>query len=191
MKRGCTGTISKQKRNCCTGWENRCRDQEKHVRVNKMWRCWSFFIWRASFYHEFVPRGHIVNGHFCMEVITRWGREYEGKAWGRGVEKRLGCCTTTTHLLTRRSLSVNFWGARDDSRPPTVLLSRFGPRWLFFLSPKLKSALKGRRVQTIEETEEISLRDLHAIPQNAFQNWKKRKRCINSGGGYFEGDKSY
>jgi DNA-binding transcriptional regulator GbsR (MarR family) len=41
-----------------------------------------------------------------------------------------------------------------------------------------------------------SLRDLRAIPQNtfqdAFQNWKKRwKRCIDSGGKYFEQDKSY
>jgi hypothetical protein len=48
----------------------------------------------------------------------------------------------------------------------------------------------------IEEIEEISLWDLHAIPQNAiedmFQNWNKRwEQCINSGGEYFEGDKSY
>jgi hypothetical protein len=29
-------------------------------------------------------------------------------------------------------------------------------------------------------------------PQNAFQNWKERqKQCIDSGGKYFEGDKSY
>jgi hypothetical protein len=44
----------------------------------------------------------------------------------------------------------------------------------------------------MEEIEEISPRDLLAFPQNAFQNWKKRwERHINSGGEYFEGDKSY
>ena len=64
----------------------------------------------------------------------------------------------------------------------------------FFLFPKLKSSLKGRRFQTVEEIEENSIRDLRAIPQNtfqdAFQNWKKRwARCIKSGGMYFEGDK--
>jgi len=64
----------------------------------------------------------------------------------------------------------------------------------FFLFPKLKSSLKGRRIQTVEEIEENSIRDLRAIPQNtfedAFQNWKKRwERCIKSGGEYFEGDK--
>jgi hypothetical protein len=43
----------------------------------------------------------------------------------------------------------------------------------------------------IEELEENSLWDLCAVPQNTFQNWKKCwKRCIDSGGEYFEGDKS-
>jgi transposase len=64
----------------------------------------------------------------------------------------------------------------------------------FFLFPQLKSSLKGRRFQTIEEIEENWTRDLRTIPQNkfqdAFQNWKKRwERCIKSGGEYFEGDK--
>ena len=63
----------------------------------------------------------------------------------------------------------------------------------FFLFPKLKSSLKGRRFQTVEEIEENSKRNLRAIPQNTsqdeFQNWKKRwERCIKSGWEYFEGD---
>jgi len=65
----------------------------------------------------------------------------------------------------------------------------------FFLFPKLKSTLKGRRFQTIEEIKVNSLQDLRAIPQNtfqdAFQHWKKRwEWCINSRGEYFEEDKS-
>ena len=66
----------------------------------------------------------------------------------------------------------------------------------FFLFPKLKSTLKGRRFQTVEKIKENSLQDLRAIPQNtfqdAFQNWKKKRweRFINSRGEYFEGDKS-
>jgi transposase len=66
----------------------------------------------------------------------------------------------------------------------------------FFLFAKLKSTLKGCRFQTIKETEENWLWDLHTIPQNAFQdvlqNWKKRwRQCIDSEGEYFEADKSY
>jgi hypothetical protein len=59
----------------------------------------------------------------------------------------------------------------------------------FFLFPRLKSTLKGRRFQTIKEN---SLCDLHAILKNMFHNWKKHwKQCIVSGKEYFEGDKSY
>ena len=50
----------------------------------------------------------------------------------------------------------------------------------FFFFPKLKSSLKGRQFQTVEEIEESSIRDLRAIPQNTFQdalqNWKKKVR---------------
>ena len=42
----------------------------------------------------------------------------------------------------------------------------------FFLFSKLKSSLKGRRFQKVEEIEENSIWDLRAIPQNTFQNWK-------------------
>jgi len=64
----------------------------------------------------------------------------------------------------------------------------------FFLFPKLKFSVKGRRFQTVEEIEENSMQDLHAILQNtfqdAFQDWKKHwEWCIKSGREYFEGDK--
>ena len=64
----------------------------------------------------------------------------------------------------------------------------------FFLFSKLKSSLKGRRFQKVEEIEENSIRDLRASPQNtfqdAFQDWTKCwERCIKGGGEYFEGDK--
>ena len=63
----------------------------------------------------------------------------------------------------------------------------------FFLFPKLKTTLKGRRFQTIEEIGEKAIIELRAIKesafQEAFQQWKKRReRCIGSRGDYFEGD---
>jgi hypothetical protein len=40
------------------------------------------------------------------------------------------------------------------------------------------------------EIEENLIWDLCAIPQNTFQNWKKRwEWCIKGGEEYFEGDK--
>jgi transposase len=63
----------------------------------------------------------------------------------------------------------------------------------FFLFPKLKTTLKGRRFQTIKEIQENATGELRAITesafQEAFQQWEKRwERCIASRGDYFEGD---
>ncbi|KYN13102.1 hypothetical protein ALC57_14709, partial [Trachymyrmex cornetzi] len=48
----------------------------------------------------------------------------------------------------------------------------------FFLFPKLKRPMKGRRFATIEEIKAASLEELKAIPKSAFQkcfdDWKKR-----------------
>jgi hypothetical protein len=98
------------------------------------------------------------------------------------------------HHLTRRSLCAVFW--RKTKRPlyakhPTLQI------WFqrtFFLFPKLKSALKGRRFDTSDEIQENSTDELFAIPkeafQKAFQSLQKRwERCVASEGNYFEGDK--
>ena len=63
----------------------------------------------------------------------------------------------------------------------------------FFLFPKLKTTLKGRRFQAIEEIQENAKREQSAITESAFQEefqqWKKRwERCIARRGDYFEGD---
>jgi len=60
----------------------------------------------------------------------------------------------------------------------------------FFLFPKLKSTLKGRRFDTFDEIQKNSTKELFAIPKEAFQSWQKRwERCVASEGNYFEGEK--
>jgi hypothetical protein len=64
----------------------------------------------------------------------------------------------------------------------------------FFLFPKLKSTLKGRRFDTFDEIQKKSTKDLFVIPKEAFQKacqiWQKRwERCVASEENYFEGDK--
>ena len=58
----------------------------------------------------------------------------------------------------------------------------------FFLFPKLKLRMKGRRFDTIEEIQEESQRVLYSFPkrdfQGYFQAWQKRwDRCIRAKGG--------
>jgi hypothetical protein len=60
----------------------------------------------------------------------------------------------------------------------------------FFLFPRMKSKLKGRRFQDVTEIQEESLTVLHAIPkfqfQRCFQQCQKPwTRCINSEREYF------
>ncbi|XP_076661839.1 LOW QUALITY PROTEIN: protein GVQW3-like [Halictus rubicundus] len=64
----------------------------------------------------------------------------------------------------------------------------------FFLFPKLKLPLWGRRFESIEAIKENSHKELKAPPSSAFkkcfEDWEKRWRmCIASDGAYFEGDK--
>jgi hypothetical protein len=63
----------------------------------------------------------------------------------------------------------------------------------FFLFPKLKATLKGRRFQTTEEIQENAIRELRAIIesaiQEALQQWKKRlERYIVSRAVTLKGD---
>jgi hypothetical protein len=101
----------------------------------------------------------------CHEVFE--GGRAKEETWGvkkqdlEAAQRQRTC----SHVAPRPWI---FGEARDDCRPPTAVLSRFGP----FLFPRLKPTLKGRRFQMIEEIEENSLRNLRAIPQNAFQKWK-------------------
>jgi len=65
----------------------------------------------------------------------------------------------------------------------------------FFLFPKLKSTLKGRRFESTEAMKTNSLAHLCSIPKKAFRECfrtlkKHWQRCIQSRGEYFEGDKA-
>jgi hypothetical protein len=64
----------------------------------------------------------------------------------------------------------------------------------FFLFPKLKSTLKGRRFDTFDEIQKNWTKELFAIPKEAFQkafrSWQKCwEWCVTSKGNYFEGNK--
>jgi hypothetical protein len=78
---------------------------------------------------------------------------------------------------------------------PSTLFSEISPSRLF-LFPKLKTTLKWRSFQIIEEIQKNAIRELRAITesafQEAFQQLKKRwERCIASRADYFEGNSAY
>ena len=151
-----------------------------------------FFIGRLSFI-EFVLRGETVNREFHLNVLKRLREAVR--------RKRPEAWANNTWLLHHDNAPANasllireFLTNHETTVVPQPPYSQDLAPADFFFFPKLKSSLKGRRFQTVEEVEENSIRGLRAIPQNtfqnAFQNWEKRwERCIKSGGEYFEGDK--
>jgi hypothetical protein len=153
-----------------------------------MWRCcWSFFMGRASF---IISLFHVVRQSMDNFTWMSWrvlGGKAKEEAWG--VEKQdLEAAPrhrTCSHISPRLWI---FGEAREDCRPPTAPLSRFGPcRLFFFLFPRLKSTPKGRRFQTIEEN---SLRDLPLSRKTRSRTGKPVGSGVDSGGEYFEGYKS-
>jgi hypothetical protein len=65
----------------------------------------------------------------------------------------------------------------------------------FFLFPKLKMKLKGRRFQTVEKIQAESQAVLNTLGENDFQecfkNWQRHwDRCQASEGNHFKGDAS-
>jgi hypothetical protein len=139
-----------------------------------------------------------VNGQFYLEVMKRLREAVQRK-------RPEGWRNKTWMLHHNHALAHTLFLIREflvkhimtvipqPSHSPDLAPADFPPSPPV---PKLKSTVKGRQFQMIEEIEEILLRDLRAISQNTFQdgfqNWKKRwEWCINSGGEYFEGDKAY
>jgi len=105
----------------------------------------------------------------------------------KGEIKYTRCDQCTSSLV----VSCAQFSGKKTKRPlypshPTVQI------WL--LLPKLKSTLKGRRFNIIDEIQKNSTKDFFAIPkealQKAFQSWQKRwELCVASEGNYFEGNK--
>jgi hypothetical protein len=98
------------------------------------------------------------------------------------------------HLLTQHCQLDNSWEGIQFlffHFPPIHLTSPL--MTFFFLFPKLRLTLKGRRFQTVEDIITNATKELKAIPQTpfkqCFQKWKKQwKRCIAVQGDCFEGD---
>ena len=99
----------------------------------------------------------------------------------------------TTLRLTRRSLCGSFWLLRIRQSSPILPTHRTSSPVIFFLFPKIKLKLKGRRFDNIKEIQTVSQNVMKTLKQYDFQkclrSWKSRwDRCINSKGDYFEGD---
>jgi len=149
-----------------------------------------FSDWKGIVHHEFVLCGQTVKKTVVPEVLVRLRDAV--------CRKRPELWENWTWMLhhdnapAQVSLLIHSYPAKHQtSTAPNPPYSPDLAPADFFLFPKLKTTLKERRFQTIEEIKENVVRELLAVTvsvfQEAFKQWKKCwEWCIASKGDYFE-----
>jgi len=140
---------------------------------------------------SFAPEGQTVNADFYCYVLRRLREDIRRKRpelWRAG-NWLLHDDNAPSHraLVTREFLAHN--------SIITLLHPRYSPDLApcdFFLFPKMKLKVKGRRFDTVEEIQRESQNVLGTLReqdfQHAFQQWQRRwGRSVAVQGDYFEG----
>jgi len=151
-----------------------------------------FFDWKIIVHHEFVPRGQMENKQLYQELLACLRDAVRGK--------RPELWENQTWMLhhdnapAHASLLIRSYLAKHQTSvvPHPTYSPDLAPANVF-LFPKIKTTLKGRLFQTIEEIRKNAIRELRAITESSFQEafQKREKRwepCIASRWDYFEGD---
>jgi hypothetical protein len=126
--------------------------KKKHGRtspISKQW--WSFFLYLRDCSYDWVPEGQTVNQVYCKEVLTTLRERVRRKGpemWKNG-SWILHHKNTPAHNTT---LCQEVSGeAQDPHGGTSALLTCHSPMWHFFyLFPKIKSALKGTRFESVD-----------------------------------------
>ena len=148
----------------------------------------AFFGVKGIVHYEFVPPCQTVNAAYYQEVLKRLKRSVARKRRDIKDSWKLhhdNAPSHTAYIVTDYLVRVNV---------PVVPQPPYSPDLSppdFFLFPRLKSALKGKRFDSIEDIQANVKAALAEIPEQdfrvAFESWKSRlQKCIDAGGAYFE-----
>jgi histone-lysine N-methyltransferase SETMAR len=149
----------------------------------------TFFDAEGLVHHEFLPQRQTMNQTVYITVLKRLRdavRRKRPHKWSSG--------TWLVHRAMPRGPECQ--GILGQAQQPRVPHPPFSPDLApcdFFIFPKLKNTLKGKRFQDVADIQLNTTRQLQVIPKQAYQTciekWKDRwNRFIKSGGSYFEGD---
>ncbi|UYV77838.1 hypothetical protein LAZ67_15002542 [Cordylochernes scorpioides] len=165
----------------------------RQVRSNVKVLLTVFFDCRGVVHHEFLPQGRTVNKEYYLQVMRKLHEAirqkrpdlWKNKNWLLHHNK----APAHTLLLVRDFLAKN----NTLMMPQPPYSSDLAP-CDFFLFPKLKRPMKGRRYATLDEIKTASKEELKRFLKmiflKCFEDWKNRwHKCIISHGDYFEGNK--
>jgi len=174
-------------------WKSPGSPKPKKVRQNRSAtksKLIVFFDIRGTGHHEFAPEGQTVNAGFYCNVLCYLREDIQWKRpepWHAGIWL-LHDDNAPSHqaLETREFLAHN--SIITLSHPP------YSPDLApcnFFLFPKMKLQLKGRRFDTVEiqrESQNVLGMLWEQDFQHAFQQWQRYWYwCVAAQGDYFEG----
>ena len=150
----------------------------------------TFFDNQGLVHHEYLPEGLTINQVTYLAILRRLRESVRKKRPEKWHNKDwfIHFDNARPHMAG----SVLSFLAKNN----TLLLPQppYSPDLSpndFFLYPKLKSTLKGKRFDTRDEIITKSQKILRSLEKNdfsaCFENWKKRwKRCVDAEGSYFE-----
>jgi histone-lysine N-methyltransferase SETMAR len=141
-------------------------------------------------HREFVPEGQTVNGQFYLGVMERWLKRisrvrpefYNSKEWFLLHDNEPAHTTgVVARFLARKQATVLHDPSYSSDSAPAD----------FFLFPKLKSQLKGKRFQNISKIQANMTEQIRSIPRDSFKKnfqslYERYKSCIDRQGDYVE-----
>jgi histone-lysine N-methyltransferase SETMAR len=150
-----------------------------------------FFDYKGLIHYEFIPEGRTVNKELYVEILRRLRdaiRRKRPEKWAAN-----NWVLLHDNAPAHRSLLVGNYLAKNNvttlEHPP------YSPDLApadFFLFPRLKSSLKGKRFADVEDVRENATKVLKDIQENEFhkcfeQLYDRWGKCVVAGGEYFEG----
>jgi len=166
------------------------RGRKKRVKFAAMSSpCWFFFYIQGVVHQEFVPPAQTINGKFYFEVMKRLREGIRRKRPDK-VKKNNSflhhdiapahTSLVVRHFLTSKNITVISHPLYSPDLTPCD----------FFVFPKMKLRLKGRRFDTTEEihAETLDVTDTHLRTSGMHEIMGNRDRCIHAQGDYLEGD---
>ena len=109
-----------------------------------------FSDWKGTVHHEFIARGQLVNKQFYQEALAHL-RDAMRRKRSDWLENQTWMLHRDNALAHASLLIRSYLAKHQTSFVPHPPYSPDLAPADFFLFPKLKTTLKGRRYQTVEE----------------------------------------
>lgn len=150
-----------------------------------------FFDCKGIVHYEFIPQGRTVNKDMYVDILKRLReavRQKRPELWGAK-----NWILHHDNAPAHRSLLVGQYLAKHQL--PVLPQPPYSPDLApadFYLFPRLKDQLKGRRFESAEEVEAATKDAMRGVSKNGFQEcfqqWYGRwQKCVVAEGHYFEG----